>query len=332
MSGNNEAKEALATEKVKPDDNATQAQQGESLGDNTSDASHTESTTPASLSRAPQSETGAAAVDDNTTPPKLSKNQLKRKQKLERMMELKRQKKEQKKSIKLAKAQAEGRDIDAERKDMEERRLDGKGWAKRNERWKERFEMEGGKFQVCLDCSFEEQMSDKEIYSLAKQIRYCYSTNKGAQHPVRVMVTSLKGKTLEVLQNVPGLEQWEHREFYHSDKDILEAYPDKSKLVYLTSDSETVLKGLDDDKVYIIGGIVDRNRLKRAAINRAEPLGIATAKLPISDHLDMTATKVLTCNHVFDILVKWKECDKDWKKTMLEVLPNRKDAKGRSDQ
>lgn len=67
----------------------------------------------------------------------------------------------------------------------------------------------------------------------------------------------------------------------------MDAYPDKTKLVYLTSDSGNVLEALEDDKVYVIGGIVDRNRLERAAISRAEELGIATAKLPITDYLSM---------------------------------------------
>ncbi|KAG7374629.1 tRNA guanine-1-methyltransferase [Nitzschia inconspicua] len=262
--------------------------------------------------------------------PKMSKNQLKRKRKLEKLMEQKRQKKEQQKCLKSAKAKAEGRDIEAERRDMEQRRLSGEGWTKRQEKWRENFETQGGEFQVCLDCSFEDQMTYKELNSLASQIRYCYATNRRAKHPVRVTVTSLRGKTQEILQNVAGLDRWEHREFYQTDKDVLSAYSDKARLVYLTSDSTNILQTLEEDKIYIIGGIVDRNRLKRATIDRAESLGIATAKLPISDHLDITATKVLTCNHVFDILVKWKECNKDWKKTLLEVLPNRKDAKEKS--
>ena len=101
---------------------------------------------------------------------------------------------------------------------------------------------------------------------------------------------------------------------------------EKEKIVYLTSDSETVLNELDNSKIYVIGGIVDRNRLKRAAINKADELGVHTARLPIDEHLKLCATKVLTCNHVFEILQKYKD-HKDWKKALLEVLPARKDAK-----
>jgi tRNA (guanine9-N1)-methyltransferase len=55
--------------------------------------------------------------------------------------------------------------------------------------------------------------------------------------------------------------------------------------------------------------------------------GIATARLPITDYLNMVSTKVLTCNHVFEILLKYREHGSDWKKAFLDVLPNRKDAK-----
>lgn len=264
-------------------------------------------------------------------PKKISKNQLKRQRKWDQAMDVKRRRKQQEKDTKIAKAKAEGRDIDAERKDMEERRLEGDGWARRNKRWQEIFENQSSKYQICVDCSFDEVMREREINSLASQLRYCYATNKKAKHPLKTTITSLGGKTLENLQNVSGFDNWVHRAFHHTEKSVEEAFPDKSKLVYLTSDSENVLEDLEDDKVYIIGGIVDRNRLKRAAIGRAETLEIATAKLPISDYLDMVTTKVLTTNHVFDLLLKYREVGKDWKRAFLDVLPNRKDLKPKSD-
>mmetsp|Transcript_61996 Transcript_61996/g.74587 ORF Transcript_61996/g.74587 Transcript_61996/m.74587 type:complete len:129 (-) Transcript_61996:192-578(-) len=73
--------------------------------------------------------------------------------------------------------------------------------------------------------------------------------------------------------------------------------------------------------------MVDRNRLQRAAISRAESLGIPHAKLPIDEHLKLCATKVLTVNHVFEILVQYKKSG-DWKEALLEVLPQRKEATG----
>lgn len=270
----------------------------------------------------PASATGKNNEDES----KMSKNQLKKKRKREKMLEFKKRRKEQQKNVKIAKAKAEGRDIAALKVEMERRRLDGSGWARRNERWQEIFKNQSSKYQVYVDCSFEEAMTQSEINSLASQIRYCYAVNKKAKHPVKVTACSLGGETLDILKDVSGFDKWEHRAFYQTDRDIIEASDDKSKLVYLTSDSENTLSGLEDDKIYIIGGIVDRNRLKRVAIDRAEKFGIKTAKLPITDYLNMVSTKVLTCNHVFEILLKWTENDGDWKKALLDVLPKKKDA------
>ena len=98
--------------------------------------------------------------------------------------------------------------------------------------------------------------------------------------------------------------------------------------MYLTSDSDHTLDHLDNTKTYVIGGIVDRNRLKGLTTTKARKMDIATARLPIDRFLHLCATKVLTCNHVFEILLKYRERDNDWKEALLEVLPARKDIRG----
>lgn len=48
--------------------------------------------------------------------------------------------------------------------------------------------------------------------------------------------------------------------------------------MYLTADSDTTIETLDEDKIYVIGGIVDRNRYKLLTSDKAAEQGIKTAK------------------------------------------------------
>lgn len=245
---------------------------------------------------------------------------------LQRKVERKQHKKDQRRAI----AVAEGRDWEAERQLEAQKAAQGEGTRRQNEIWQTvKLPLAKQSFQIALDCSFESVMMEREICSLAQQLRYCYAYNKKATTPCRVGVTSLMegSETLTRLQKEMGFHEWGNRLFTCTSQSLEEYYSkDISKVVYLTSDSETILKTLEDDKIYVIGGIVDRNRLKRVAVNRAEALGVSTAKLPLGDHLaQMASTPVLACNHVFNILIKTREYGNDWSKALEEILPTRKE-------
>ncbi len=274
-----------------------------------------------------QSLHNSLSESDNTNDQRpISKNAMKKRKRFERLMEIKRRKKEQSKERKAAKAKLEGRDLDAERRLQAEREKSGVGRKKRDERWQRRVQESADKsFKVCIDSGFDDLMTWKEKNSLASQIRYCYASNKKSDNPVYISVSGLEesGVTFEQLSKVQGFpHQWNSA--FSSSSLPLEQMHEKSTLVYLTSDSDHTLEHLDDSKVYVIGGIVDRNRLKRTTINKANELNITTAKLPIEEHLKFCATKVLTVNHVFEILLKYRQYGNDWKKALLDVLPHRK--------
>lgn len=277
----------------------------------------------------------ASSTDVNThanssnveTEQPLSKKQMKKRKRYEKLMDIKKRKKQQEKERRHAKAIAEGRDLEEERRLQLEREKSGEGKKRREEEWNKKMESADTSFRVCVDCGFEDLMTYKEMNSLASQIRYCYAANKRSKNPVYISVSGLNesGTTFEQLSKVEGFpEQWKQRGFSCSSESLEEMH-DIHNLVYLTSDSETKLDHLDDSKTYVIGGIVDRNRLKGITIEKANKLGIQTAKLPIDEHLKLVATKVLTVNHVFEILLKYREFGNDWKQALLEVLPQRKD-------
>jgi tRNA (guanine9-N1)-methyltransferase len=282
-----------------------------------------------------------------TTTDTISKNQLKKRRRFEKAMEIKQRKKQQNKQVKLERAKAQGRDIEAERKRQDEAREagDSEHRVKRRREWEQivipKIEQS---FQICIDCAFESLMTAKEINSLAIQLRYCYSNNKRSQHSCQLTATSIGNNidngttspniesnmiTLNHLKKVNGVDEWSNWAFVVTSESLEKYFSNNiDKVVYLTSDSETTLHVLENDKIYVIGGIVDRNRLKRIAIDRANTIGVKTAKLPIDEHLSqMPSTRVLTTNHVCELLLKYKEHNGCWKKALADVLPIRKEAK-----
>ena len=78
--------------------------------------------------------------------------------------------------------------------------------------------------------------------------------------------------------------------------------------------------------MYIIGGLVDRNRYPNITKKKAEKEGIRHARFPIGEHMQLKSSTVLTVNQVFNILGLQFE-QKDWSKTLNEVIPDRKQVK-----
>lgn len=93
--------------------------------------------------------------------------------------------------------------------------------------------------------------------------------------------------------------------------------------MYLTADSENEIGELDASKAYIIGGIVDRNRYLKLTYDKAIKQGISHARLPIGKHLKLASSAVLAVNHVFQIVAEQFSL-KDWSKTLIKVIPERK--------
>ena len=175
---------------------------------------------------------------------------------------------------------------------------------------------------VVLDLEFGHLMSDKEQKSMAKQLTFCYSANTKAAVPLRLYLTGLAGSMGEFTRkHNSGFSNWA---VHKCDGSYLEALADrKDDLVYLTADSEHELEDFKESDVYIIGGIVDRNRHKNLTLNKANEQGIRHARLPIRDHPKMTGTHILTVNQTLDIIHAQLEL-KNWEKALERVVPLRK--------
>eukprot|EP00124_Ichthyophonus_hoferi_P000891 Ihof_evm15s38 gene=Ihof_evmTU15s38 len=147
--------------------------------------------------------------------------------------------------------------------------------------------------RVVIDADWEGFMTDGDLKKVAKQAQRCYSVNRRSEEPLQYYITSIGPRLQGLLDKEPDYKGWDIKMSAESYLDVFK----KEELVYLTSDSPNVLKELDTDKVYIIGGLVDHNHHKGVAYQRAIDQGIAHAQLPIGDYIKLASRKVLTINH-----------------------------------
>ncbi len=205
-------------------------------------------------------------------------------------------------------------------------------YAERQERRKnqeqEFLQTASNNFHVIIDCSWENDHSESSLKSLDQQIMLSYGINKKHEKPVYLHLTHLGPKQSDHLQRM-NVKSW--RAVSTSTEDYITnplfsigKEEGKRQLVYLTSDGDETLESLSPSEAYIIGGIVDRNRLKGITYNKAKEQGIRTAKLPIKENIALAATHILTVNHVFDILMTF-QMNQNWKETMEKVIPKRKE-------
>lgn len=248
----------------------------------------------------------------------LSKTQLKRALKRERIKEKYKRQKEEKKGKKVSHSTSESQDAPVlEHNGIRPIRQE------RNAMFRADFESrcEQGP-TVVIDCEWGDKMTDRELLSLTQQIMYSYSSIKNSEKPVRLWVVGASEKQTQLFRNLPGADSW-HMVF--TSKSIQDIFPSSKDAVYLTADSEDVLSSeeINNSSILIIGGIVDRNRHKDATLNKANALGFRTAKLPIGEFMPLKSSKVLTVNHVVQILVDVHAND-DWRGALDRVIPGRK--------
>ena len=181
---------------------------------------------------------------------------------------------------------------------------------------------------VAIDLSFDDLMIDKDLSSCASQLLRVYTNNRRAKRPIPVHFTGLneEGKLYEKLQRNEGWHNWDVIPHKESFMELFE----KDKIIYLTSESETVLDVLETGAVYIIGGLVDHNHHKSLTLDLAQKSNIRTARLPLSEYLIIKTRTVLTINQVFDIILSVSEGE-SWKEALIKALPQRKNIKLRED-
>ena len=182
------------------------------------------------------------------------------------------------------------------------------------------------KQRLAIDMSFDHLMSEKDLAKCIKQVHRCYSNNRRVPNPIQFYLTSFTGKCLEMMEKNVGYRNWDVN---FCSQNYLETF-NPAEVVYLTSDSENIIKELDSKKVYVIGGLVDHNGHKGLCHNLAIQSGVSHGKLPIEEYLEMKTSRVLTIDHVFQIILEVSQ-GKSWKDAFISIIPARKGATSKND-
>ena len=190
-------------------------------------------------------------------------------------------------------------------------------------------------FIICFDLNYNSYMDWKEQKSLVSQLSLCYSINKHNKKKINFYFTNMSQDLMDNL-NKNGAEKW--KVHYHNSPFYLieELIKLNKEFVYLTPHAEEDLEDVTDDKIYIIGGIVDRTVIKNLSLNRISNLkhdnnynkiNIISRKLPLLKYIKDLKNIVLNINTVVEILSLYNDMDedkKDWKTVLETALPKRK--------
>ena len=189
-------------------------------------------------------------------------------------------------------------------------------------------------FIICFDLNYNSYMDWKEQKSLVSQLSLCYSINKHNKKKINFYFTNMTQDIMDRL-NKNDAEKWKvhysYSPFYLID-DLIKL---KKEFVYLSPDAEEELDDVCEDKIYIIGGIVDRTVIQNLSMNRINgikndnncDIKIVSKKLPLLKYIKDVKNTVLNINTVVEILSLYADMDKDkkdWKNVLEQALPKRK--------
>lgn len=181
---------------------------------------------------------------------------------------------------------------------------------------------------IVIDCSFEGLMNEMERKSLSVQVAQAYGANRGTDNPAAMHLTGLGGSSdlMGRLQGMSGFDKWRHVTV-HDETRLDVIFPAPRQIVYLSSEAEEDLDQLECDgsTVYVVGGLVDHNRLKGLTHGRAKIAGFKTCRLPFDAHLrgQLQSRKVISVNQCFEMLVRRAQ-GIPWSDVFEAVLPRRK--------
>jgi tRNA (guanine9-N1)-methyltransferase len=173
---------------------------------------------------------------------------------------------------------------------------------------------------ICIDAKFTHLLTDKERRGLRTQISHIYGFMRRIDKPCHLWVANLDDLMRNIMFSISNAKDWPIR--YSRDAVLTLFPPDRHRVVYLSPDATELLDDVHADTVYVVGGIVDHNRLKNTTVAEAKELGLRSARLPIFETIKIKMNNSLNVNHVYEILCT-QLATHNWAETFRKCLPKR---------
>ncbi|EEA05071.1 tRNA -methyltransferase family protein [Cryptosporidium muris RN66] len=181
---------------------------------------------------------------------------------------------------------------------------------------------------IIVDCSFDDKHSDRNVKSLVVQLSISYSVIRKSSLPFTMIICGVSERLRKGLTKT-NAEKWLGVTITQRNLDLVLKDFRNRNIVYLSADSDDHLDLSSEvrytsDDIFIVGGLIDRNKYKDLCKYRAIELELKTSHLPISESgIKLNNNYVLAINHVIGSLVKYNEF-LDWSKALKYILPKRK--------
>eukprot|EP00928_Gymnodinium_smaydae_P083543 TRINITY_DN6678_c0_g1_i2.p1 TRINITY_DN6678_c0_g1~~TRINITY_DN6678_c0_g1_i2.p1 ORF type:complete len:423 (+),score=125.73 TRINITY_DN6678_c0_g1_i2:90-1358(+) len=179
---------------------------------------------------------------------------------------------------------------------------------------------DSGRPRVVINCSFGDQMFPKELMSLAKQVRLSYNVLRELRAPLQLHVTSL-GAENPVLPCLSLMHHAKWKVHFHEES-IYDLFK-LDELVVLSPDADEDLDMVYEDRVYVLGGLVDRSVQKMQTRGQAEDRDVGCVRrLPVKRFGPAGMHSVFNIDVVVRMLAE-RLRGRAWPDILRDCLPQR---------